>query len=82
MEGFEVPLHRSLAEPFLMAGAPRNVTFGIVSLVILFAIPLKSLYGALFCAAFHPLAVFLTKKDPDFFNILKRHLRLKARYGG
>ncbi|PKP79650.1 MAG: conjugal transfer protein, partial [Alphaproteobacteria bacterium HGW-Alphaproteobacteria-18] len=32
IEGFEIPLHRSLTEPVLMAGAPRTLAITIGTL--------------------------------------------------
>ncbi|MBY0510070.1 MAG: VirB3 family type IV secretion system protein [Rhodospirillaceae bacterium] len=79
IEGFEVPLHRSLTEPILLAGAPRSIA--IVNGTIAAAIGLGLqmwLPGLVLWLAGHSLAVFAAKRDPHFAPVLMRHLRQKA----
>lgn len=80
MDGYEIPVHKSVCEPFLLAGAPREITLGLISLGMMFLIPLQSIYGAAMIGALHPVVVYITKDDPDFFKLLKRHLKLKKFY--
>ena len=40
-EGYEVPLHRSLTEPILMAGAPRAAAIAIGTLAAALALGLR-----------------------------------------
>ncbi len=79
LEGFEVPLHRSLTEPILLGGAPRSIA--IVNGTIAAALGLglqMGLAGVLVWALGHSLAVFAAKRDPDFAAVMVRHLRQKA----
>jgi type IV secretion system protein VirB3 len=79
IEGFEVPLYRSLTEPVLLAGAPRAVA--IVNGTIAAALGLGLhlwLAGLLLWVIGHSLAVFAAKRDPDFVEVLRRHMRQRS----
>ena len=79
IEGFEIPLHRSLTEPILLAGAPR--TIAIVNGTIAAALGLGLqlwIAGLLLWVVGHSLAVFAAKRDPDFVDVLRRHLRQRT----
>lgn len=79
IEGFEVPLHRSLTEPILLAGAPRTIAIvnGTVAAALGLGLRLW-IAGLLLWLAGHSIAVFAAKRDPDFADVLQRHLRQKA----
>lgn len=77
--GFEVPIHRALTEPILLGGAPRPIA--IVNGTVAAAIGLglqQWIAGIGLWALGHTLAVFATKRDPDFAPVLVRHLRQTA----
>jgi type IV secretion system protein VirB3 len=77
--GFEVVLHRSLTEPILLAGAPRN--FAILNGTFAAAIGLGLrlwIAGLIVWLAGHTLAVWVTRKDPAFLIVLSRHARHKG----
>jgi type IV secretory pathway TrbD component len=79
IEGFEVPLYRSLTEPVLLAGAPRAVA--VVNGTIAAALGLGFrlwLPGLLLWVLGHSIAVFAAKRDPDFVEVLLRHLRQRS----
>jgi type IV secretion system protein VirB3 len=77
--GFEVPLHRSLTEPILLAGAPRSIAIVNGTIAAALGLGLQMfLAGLVFWIAGHSLAVFAAKRDPDFARVLARHLRQKA----
>lgn len=79
IEGFEVPIHASLGQPILLAGAPRGLA--IVNGTIAAAIGLglqQWLVGIALWAVGHSLAVFAARRDPDFAPVLLRHLRQKG----
>lgn len=79
IEGFEVPLHRSLTEPILLAGAPRALAIVNGTVAAALGLGLRMwVAGLLLWAAGHTVAVFAAKRDPDFAEVLRRHLRLKA----
>lgn len=78
--GFSILIHSSLTQPILIAGVPRQ--FAIINGTIAAAVTLglESLYALPICLSVHLLAVLLTKKDPYFFSIIKRHLGKKRVY--
>ncbi len=79
IEGFEVPLHRSLTEPILLGGAPRGVAILNGTLAAALGLGLQqSIAGLVICLIGHSLAVFAAKRDPDFAAVGARHLRQKG----
>ena len=77
--GFEVPLHRSLTEPILLAGAPRTVTILNGTLAASIGLGLRLwIAGILFWFIAHMIAVWATRKDPAFVEVLIRHIRHKT----
>ena len=79
IEGFEVPLHRSLTEPILLGGAPRAIAIVNGTIAAALGLGLQMwLAGVVLWLVGHSLAVFAAKRDPDFATVLIRHLRQKA----
>jgi type IV secretion system protein VirB3 len=79
IEGFEVPLYRSLTEPVLLAGAPRAVAVVNGTIAAALGLGLRLwLAGLILWIAGHSLAVFAAKRDPDFVEVLLRHLRQRS----
>lgn len=79
--GFEVPLHRSLAEPILLGGAPRSIAILNGTLAAALGLGLQLwLAGVILGVLGHTLAVFAAKRDPQFAEVLARHLRQMGRY--
>ena len=79
VQGFEVPIHRALAEPILLAGAPRGLAIVNGTIAAALGLGLQQwLAGIAIWAVGHTLAVFAAKRDPDFTAVLLRHLRLKG----
>ena len=77
--GFEVPLHRSLTDPILIAGAPRNVVILNGTLAAAVGLGLRLwLAGLLIWLIGHAIAVWVTRKDPAFLTVLSRHARHKG----
>ncbi|MER9948621.1 VirB3 family type IV secretion system protein [Mesorhizobium sp. M0047] len=79
IEGFEVLVHRALTEPILLGGAPRAVAIlnGTVAAAIGLGLQ-QWIAGLILWIAGHTLAVFAARRDPDFANVLVRHLRQKG----
>lgn len=77
--GFEVPLHRSLTEPILLAGAPRTITIvnGTIAASVGLGLRLWLAGLALWFVA-HMAAVWATRKDPAFMDALARHMRHRS----
>lgn len=77
-EGYEIPLHRSLTEPILMAGAPRSAAILIGTLAAVIALGLRLwIPGLVFWLVGHSAAVFAARTDPDFMAVLNRSVRHK-----
>lgn len=81
MEGFSVPVHRSLTQPILLGGAPREFAIlnGTIGAALLLG--LHSYLGVPICIALHGVAVALTKQDPSFLDTFRRHINHKPYYG-
>jgi type IV secretion system protein TrbD len=80
IEGFEVPLHRSLTEPILLGGAPRAIAIVNGTVAAAMGLGLRLwIAGIVLWALGHSLAVFAAKHDAQFVDVLARHLRQKAR---
>ena len=79
-EGFEIPIHRSLTEQILMGGVPRAVAIINGTVAAAFGIGLQSLYVLPVSLVIHLAAVLMTKRDPQFFDCFKRHIKHKRFY--
>ena len=79
VEGYEVPLHRSLTEPMLMGGAPRTVAIVNGTLAAALGLGLQLwLAGIAVWLVGHAAAVWAARKDPAFMEVAIRHLRHKG----
>ena len=78
-DGFEVPLHRSLVEPMLLAGLPRTVALVLWTGVGAFAFGLHQIWVLPLGIALHGVAAAATKADPYFFDIVLVALRTQRR---
>ena len=78
LDGFEVPLHRSLTEPIFLAGAPRAVAIVNGTLAAAVGIGLRLwLVGIALGLVGHILAVWGAKADPQFMDVFARHVKHK-----
>ncbi|MDH2399050.1 VirB3 family type IV secretion system protein [Bradyrhizobium sp. SSUT18] len=74
--GFFALVHRALTEPILMGGAPRAVAIADGTLAAAIALGLRLwIPGALIWAVGHVAAVWAAKRDPQFVDVVRRHLR-------
>ena len=80
--GFTAPVHRSLTEPILLAGAPRAVAIlnGTVSAAVGLGLRLW-IAGLVLWAVGHMAAVWAAKRDPAFVEVARRHVRYPAHLG-
>ena len=77
-QGYQAPIHRSLAEPILLGGAPRGIAIVNGTIAAAMGLGLQQwIAGLIFWALGHTLMVFAAKRDPDFAPVLARHLRQK-----
>ncbi len=78
VDGFEIGFHSSLAEPVTIAGVPRMIAVLNGTLTAVLALGLQApVIGLPLGVAIHGACYWLTKRDPYFFEALKRHIRQK-----
>lgn len=76
-EGFEVPIHRSLTEPILVAGVPSKLAYFVLTLAGVFGLGMRSWYVLPILGIVWAGAVLVHKKDPYAFDVFLRHIRQK-----
>ena len=78
-QGYEAPIHRSLAEPILLGGAPRGIAIVNGTIAAAMGLGLQQwIAGLILWALGHTLMVFAARRDPDFAPVLARHLRQRG----
>jgi type IV secretion system protein VirB3 len=78
-EGFDVPLHRSLIEPMLLAGIPRTVALVLWTSIGAVAFGLHQIWVVPIGLALHAAAAATTKSDPHFFDIVIKAIHTQTR---
>ncbi|PTD25486.1 VirB3 family type IV secretion system protein [Sphingomonas fennica] len=74
--GFYAPVHRALAEPILLGGAPRALAIVNGTLAGAIGLGLRLwIAGIALWAIGHALAVGAARRDPQFADVARRHLR-------
>ena len=77
VSGFAVPVHRALTEHILLGGAPRSIAILNGTLAAAIGLGLRLwLVGLLIWAVGHFLAVWAARRDPQFVDVVRRHLRI------
>lgn len=77
--GLDVPLHRSLTTPILMAGAPRTAAISIGTLAAALGLGLQLwIVGMAVWVTGHAAAVYAARRDPAFVEVTVRHIRHKG----
>lgn len=80
--GFTAPVHRALAEPILLGGAPRAVAIANGTLAAAIGLGLRLwLAGLVIWLIGHMFAVWAAKRDPQFVDVVRRHLRYPSNLG-
>ncbi|KQW72225.1 conjugal transfer protein [Phenylobacterium sp. Root77] len=75
----EAPVHRALVEPILLAGAPRAMAIAIGTLAAAIGLGLRLWpVGLAVWVVGHLLAVWAARRDPQFAEVGRTHLRLPA----
>ena len=79
VEGYSIPVHRSLTEPILMGGVPRGAAILNGTIAAALGLGLQIwLLGIAFWVIAHGICVFAAKRDPKFLEVLTRHIRHKG----
>lgn len=74
--GFTVPVHRALTEQILLGGAPRGLAIANGTLAGAVGIGLRLwLVGLVLWGIGHALSVWAAKRDPQFVDVARRHMR-------
>ena len=80
MEGFQIPIHRSLTQPILLGGSPREFAIINGTVTAAIVIGMQTLWGIPIGFAIQALGAMLAKHDPQFLETFKRHLHIKPFY--
>ena len=79
LPGFTVPVHRALTEHILLGGAPRSVAILNGTIAAALGLGLRLwLVGIGIGAIGHFAAVWAAKRDPQFVDVVRRHLRIPS----
>ena len=74
--GFYAPVHRALTEPILLGGAPRSVAIVNGTLAAAIGLGLRLwIPGLVIWAIGHSAAVWAARRDAQFVDVGRRHLR-------
>jgi len=74
--GYFAPVHRALSEPILLGGAPRALAIVNGTLAGAIGLGLRLWVAGLAIWAFgHALSVWAARRDPQFVDVARRHLR-------
>ena len=79
MEGYEIPLHRSLTEVILLGGVPRTPAILLWTTSAAFGFGLQQIWVLPFAILMHVVLVALTRRDPFFFEVFIRALKSPKR---
>ena len=75
--GFAAPVHRALAEPILLAGAPRALAIFNGTLAAAVGIGLRLwIAGITIALVGHGLCVFAARRDAQILPVARRHVAL------
>ena len=74
--GFSVPVHRALTEHILLGGAPRGLAIANATLAAAIGLGLRLwIAGVVIFALGHAVSVWTARRDPQFVDVARRHLR-------
>jgi type IV secretion system protein VirB3 len=78
-EGFEVPLHRSLTQPIMLAGLPRSFCLLLWTTIAAFVLGLHQVWILPIGLAMHALFAAVARRDPFFFDVFLRAIHAQRR---
>jgi len=70
--GLEVPLHRSLTQPILTAGLPRNLGVLLWTVTAALALGLHQFWVLPIALVLHLVFAAMARRDPFFFDVIIR----------
>ena len=80
VEGFSIRVHNSLTSQLFTAGVPRQFFILNATLAAAIILGMHSWYGMPIFIIVHVIALLMTKKDPQFFQVMVRHIKKKSYY--
>jgi type IV secretion system protein VirB3 len=78
-DGFEIPIHRSLTEPMMMAGLPRTLALLLWTTAAALALGFRQLWIVPIALALHAVFAAAAKRDPYFFDVFQRAIHAQKR---
>lgn len=78
--GFRVPIHQAVTLHHLMMGVPRALCLVIWTTVVALSLPLRTWYAIPVGVFLHVVSVAAAKRDPQFFDVLRRSLLYRVLY--
>lgn len=80
--GYTIPVHRALTEHILLGGAPRAIAIVNGTLAGAVGLGLRLwLAGLVIWGVGHLAAVWAARRDPEFVETGRRHLRIPSHLG-
>ncbi|WP_448658261.1 VirB3 family type IV secretion system protein [Sphingomonas sp. CJ99] len=77
--GYFAPVHRALTEQILLGGAPRSLAIVNGTLAGAIGLGLRLwIAGLVIWAIGHALSVWAARRDPQFVDVARRHLRYSS----
>ena len=74
--GYVVPVHRALTEHILLGGAPRGLAIANATLAAAIGLGLRLwIAGGVIFALGPAVSVWAARRDPQFVDVARRHLR-------
>ena len=80
VEGFSIPIRKSLTEKILFGGVPREIAILNATLAAVFALGLRAFYLLVINLIIHYICRLRSKRDPQFFECFVRHFKQKEFY--
>ena len=80
MDRQEVPIHKALTTKIMIAGIPREIALLNGTLTAVLVLGAHSLWGIPIGFVIHLVARHMAKHDEQFFEVYRRHMRLKPFY--
>jgi len=81
--GYVVPVHRALTEPILLGGAPRGLAILNGTLAAAVGLGLQLwMPGLIMWAVGHGLGVWAARRDPQFLDVARSHVRYPSHLRG
>ncbi|MBO5636248.1 MAG: VirB3 family type IV secretion system protein [Acidaminococcaceae bacterium] len=73
IEGFSIPIHRSLISPMYWMGVPRQLLLAEVGAAVFAFVFFKNYYVAILMIMLHMIFMVLGRKDPQFHQVFFRY---------